>query len=64
MIYCYYPCRNCGGTMVGQFCSVCGFDELEFCREWDEHAHATDVPYDLPAGVDLDADVDWDREAA
>ena len=64
MINCFYPCRNCGGTMNGQFCSVCGFDELQFAREWDEHAHATDAPYDLPADVDLDADVEWDREAA
>lgn len=37
----YYPCRNCDGTMVGQFCSDCGFDEMQFCNEWDDFVEDT-----------------------
>ena len=35
----YYTCRNCNGTMNGQFCEDCGFDEMQFLNEWDEAFH-------------------------
>ncbi len=68
MIYCFYPCRNCGGTMVGQFCSVCGFDELQFCNEWEAYVSSDDVELDDTTRrqymIDRRADDEAARDAA
>jgi hypothetical protein len=42
----YYPCRSCGGTMVGQFCSDCGFDEMQFINEWEQFSDETETELD------------------
>ena len=38
----FYPCRDCGGTMNGQFCEDCGFDEMQFLNEWEEFVEEAD----------------------
>ena len=38
----YYTCRECNGTMNGRYCEDCGFDELQFCNEWEEFVQETD----------------------
>lgn len=38
----YYTCRACGGSMNGRYCEDCGFDELQFCNEWDEFTESLD----------------------
>lgn len=38
----FYTCRACSGTMNGQFCEDCGFDELQFVNEWDEFRAAVE----------------------
>jgi hypothetical protein len=42
----YYTCRDCGGTMNGRYCEDCGFDEMQFCNEWEAYVSADDVELD------------------
>lgn len=64
----FYPCRNCNGTMNGQFCMDCGFDEMQFCNEWEAYVSGDDVSLDdetrMQYMLDRRADDETARDAA
>lgn len=61
-----YPCKQCDGSIDSRngICMDCGFDEMQFCSEWEAYVSDDDVSLDPETRMQYMHDRRADDEAA